>query len=132
MRLGKYKRDSDSLAKEGENLQAVWSPDAKLIAVLVSVPLISHVVISLILISVKVALGKEILLCIRSVSSLVDDIKGSYFVLYAYSRLTFLYLFFGRHLLSFFTFSRFTLPIKKYKLEGSSPLDCFLLPFLFF
>lgn len=36
VRLGKYKRDSDSLAKEGENLQAVWSPDAKLIAVLTS------------------------------------------------------------------------------------------------
>ncbi|XP_024032194.1 RAB6A-GEF complex partner protein 1 [Morus notabilis] len=36
VRLGKYKRDSESLAKEGENLQAVWSPDAKLIAVLTS------------------------------------------------------------------------------------------------
>ncbi|XP_074326367.1 uncharacterized protein LOC141664337 isoform X2 [Apium graveolens] len=34
LRLGKYKRDSDSIRKEGENLQAVWSPDAKLIAVL--------------------------------------------------------------------------------------------------
>jgi hypothetical protein len=37
VRLGKYKRDSDSLQREGENLQAVWSPDAKLIAILVSV-----------------------------------------------------------------------------------------------
>lgn len=37
MRLGKYKRSSDSVQREGENLQAVWSPDAKLIAVLVSV-----------------------------------------------------------------------------------------------
>lgn len=36
MRLGKYKRDSDSIQREGENLQAVWSPDAKLIAVLTS------------------------------------------------------------------------------------------------
>ncbi|KAJ1378646.1 Ribosome control protein 1 [Sesbania bispinosa] len=36
VRLGKYKRDSDSLQKEGENLQAVWSPDAKLIAILTS------------------------------------------------------------------------------------------------
>ncbi|KAK7259813.1 hypothetical protein RIF29_25428 [Crotalaria pallida] len=35
VRLGKYKRDSDSLQREGENLQAVWSPDAKLIAILV-------------------------------------------------------------------------------------------------
>lgn len=30
-------RDSDSLESEGENLQAVWSPDGKLIAILVSV-----------------------------------------------------------------------------------------------
>lgn len=37
MRLGKHKRDSDSIQREGENVQAVWSPDAKLIAVLVSV-----------------------------------------------------------------------------------------------
>lgn len=37
VRLGKYKRDSNSLKREGENLQAVWSPDAKLIAILVSV-----------------------------------------------------------------------------------------------
>jgi uncharacterized membrane protein (DUF485 family) len=37
VRLGKYKRSSDSVQREGENLQAVWSPDAKLIAVLVSV-----------------------------------------------------------------------------------------------
>ncbi|KAL5572911.1 hypothetical protein UlMin_022508 [Ulmus minor] len=36
VRLGKYKRDSDSLSREGENLQAVWSPDAKLIAILTS------------------------------------------------------------------------------------------------
>lgn len=34
MRLGKYKRNSDSLQREGENLKAVWSPDAKLIAIL--------------------------------------------------------------------------------------------------
>lgn len=43
VRLGKFMRDSDSLQREGENLQAVWSPDAKLIAVLVSAILISHV-----------------------------------------------------------------------------------------
>ncbi|XP_062156067.1 uncharacterized protein LOC133863927 isoform X1 [Alnus glutinosa] len=36
VRLGKYKRSSDSVQREGENLQAVWSPDAKLIAVLTS------------------------------------------------------------------------------------------------
>ncbi|KAK7274093.1 hypothetical protein RIF29_15166 [Crotalaria pallida] len=35
VRLGKYKRDSDSLQREGKNLQAVWSPDAKLIAILI-------------------------------------------------------------------------------------------------
>ena len=49
VRLGKYKRDSDSLTSEGENLQAVWSPDAKLIAVLVSASLPFHIVISLII-----------------------------------------------------------------------------------
>lgn len=37
VRLGKYKRSSDSIQKEGENLRAVWSPDTKLIAVLVSI-----------------------------------------------------------------------------------------------
>lgn len=36
VRLGKYKRDPDSIAREGENLQAIWSPDTKLIAVIVS------------------------------------------------------------------------------------------------
>ncbi|KAF6162199.1 hypothetical protein GIB67_008328 [Kingdonia uniflora] len=36
IRLGKYKRDEDSVEREGENLQAVWSPDAKFIAVLTS------------------------------------------------------------------------------------------------
>lgn len=36
MRLGKYMRDAKSVREEGENLQAVWSPDSKLIAVLVS------------------------------------------------------------------------------------------------
>ncbi|KAG8391860.1 hypothetical protein BUALT_Bualt01G0230900 [Buddleja alternifolia] len=36
VRLGKYKRDADSIRREGENLQAVWSPDTKLIAVLTS------------------------------------------------------------------------------------------------
>ncbi|KAK6804567.1 hypothetical protein RDI58_002351 [Solanum bulbocastanum] len=36
VRLGKYKRSSDSIQKEGENLRAVWSPDTKLIAVLTS------------------------------------------------------------------------------------------------
>nr|GMC84667.1 RAB6A-GEF complex partner protein 1-like [Ipomoea batatas] len=40
VRLGKYKRDSDSIHKEGENIRAVWSPDTKLIAVLVSLELI--------------------------------------------------------------------------------------------
>ncbi|XP_056159957.1 uncharacterized protein LOC115677539 [Syzygium oleosum] len=33
VRLGKYKRDADSLRREGENSQAVWRPDTKLIAV---------------------------------------------------------------------------------------------------
>lgn len=36
MRLAKYKRDVDAVQKEGENLRAVWSPDTKLIAVIVS------------------------------------------------------------------------------------------------
>uniref|UniRef100_A0A0V0IZW4 RIC1 C-terminal alpha solenoid region domain-containing protein n=1 Tax=Solanum chacoense TaxID=4108 RepID=A0A0V0IZW4_SOLCH len=36
VRLGKYKRSSDSIQKEGDNLRAVWSPDTKLIAVLTS------------------------------------------------------------------------------------------------
>ncbi|KAL0538140.1 hypothetical protein IC582_027139 [Cucumis melo] len=36
IRLGKYKRDSDSVQREGENIQAVWSPDTKLIAILTS------------------------------------------------------------------------------------------------
>ncbi|CAJ1820340.1 unnamed protein product [Sphenostylis stenocarpa] len=36
VRLGKYKRNSDSLQREGENLEAAWSPDAKLIAILTS------------------------------------------------------------------------------------------------
>ncbi|KAK1376844.1 Quinoprotein amine dehydrogenase beta chain-like [Heracleum sosnowskyi] len=36
VRLGKYKRDSDSIRKEGENSQAVWRPDGKFIAVLTS------------------------------------------------------------------------------------------------
>ncbi|XP_065859676.1 uncharacterized protein [Euphorbia lathyris] len=34
MRLGKYKRDAESMETEGENLRAVWSPDAKLVAIL--------------------------------------------------------------------------------------------------
>lgn len=36
VRLAKYKRDSDSIQREGENERAVWSPDGKLIAVLTS------------------------------------------------------------------------------------------------
>lgn len=40
VRLGKYKRDVDSIQREGENLQAIWSPDTKLIAVLVSIELL--------------------------------------------------------------------------------------------
>ncbi|KAG2258823.1 hypothetical protein Bca52824_078117 [Brassica carinata] len=36
VRLGKYIRDEKSVREEGENLQAVWSPDSKLIAVLTS------------------------------------------------------------------------------------------------
>lgn len=36
VRLGKYERDSDSLQREGKNVQAIWSPDTKLIAVLTS------------------------------------------------------------------------------------------------
>ncbi|KAI6679104.1 hypothetical protein NL676_039900 [Syzygium grande] len=40
VRLGKYKRDADSLRREGENSQAVWSPDAKLIAVVMLILLL--------------------------------------------------------------------------------------------
>ncbi|XP_010544754.1 PREDICTED: RAB6A-GEF complex partner protein 1-like [Tarenaya hassleriana] len=36
VRLGKYLRDEKSVREEGENMRAVWSPDAKLIAVLTS------------------------------------------------------------------------------------------------
>ncbi|KAM7476445.1 hypothetical protein LguiB_023688 [Lonicera macranthoides] len=36
VRLGKYNRGPDSIQNEGENLQAIWSPDGKLIAVLTS------------------------------------------------------------------------------------------------
>ncbi|KAI4364719.1 hypothetical protein MLD38_020774 [Melastoma candidum] len=36
VRLGKYRRDAESLEREGENMCAVWSPDSKLIAVLTS------------------------------------------------------------------------------------------------
>lgn len=36
VRLGKYIRDLESLENEGENLQAIWSPDTKLLAVIVS------------------------------------------------------------------------------------------------
>ncbi|XP_034904941.1 uncharacterized protein [Populus alba] len=36
VRLGKYKRNAESLEREGENLQAVWRPDTKLIAILTS------------------------------------------------------------------------------------------------
>lgn len=36
VRLANYKRDSDSIQREGENACAVWSPDGKLIAVLTS------------------------------------------------------------------------------------------------
>lgn len=43
VRLGKYKRDVDSIQREGENLQAIWSPDTKLIAVLVSIALLNKV-----------------------------------------------------------------------------------------
>ncbi|KAL8514312.1 hypothetical protein ACS0TY_013435 [Phlomoides rotata] len=41
VRLGKYKRNADSIQREGENLQAIWSPDTKLIAILVNVELLS-------------------------------------------------------------------------------------------
>jgi len=37
VRLGKYKRNAESLEREGENLLAVWRPDTKLIAILVSI-----------------------------------------------------------------------------------------------
>ncbi|XLS93445.1 hypothetical protein HN51_069453 [Arachis hypogaea] len=33
LRLGKYKRDLHSLQKERKNLQAVWSPEGKLITI---------------------------------------------------------------------------------------------------
>ncbi|KAF9602571.1 hypothetical protein IFM89_029870 [Coptis chinensis] len=36
VRLGKFIRDLDSIQREGENSQAVWSPDTKFIAVLTS------------------------------------------------------------------------------------------------
>ncbi|RWR80915.1 Ribosome control protein 1 [Cinnamomum micranthum f. kanehirae] len=36
VRLGKYLRDSDSVQREGENLQAIWSLDTKTIAVFTS------------------------------------------------------------------------------------------------
>ncbi|XP_042380712.1 guanine nucleotide exchange factor subunit RIC1-like [Zingiber officinale] len=36
VRLGKYFRDADSVEREGENLQAIWSSDTKSIAVLTS------------------------------------------------------------------------------------------------
>ncbi|XP_075505546.1 uncharacterized protein LOC142542672 [Primulina tabacum] len=36
VRLGKYTRDADSVRREGENLQAVWSQDTKLIAIITS------------------------------------------------------------------------------------------------
>ncbi|RAL48931.1 hypothetical protein DM860_001251 [Cuscuta australis] len=36
VRLAKHKRSSDSIRSEGENIQAVWSPDTKLVAVLTS------------------------------------------------------------------------------------------------
>ncbi|EPS69443.1 hypothetical protein M569_05322 [Genlisea aurea] len=36
VRLGKYVRKPESIGNEGENLQAIWSPDSKLIAVLTS------------------------------------------------------------------------------------------------
>lgn len=45
VRLGKYKRDVDSIQREGENLRAIWSPDTKLIAVLVSIELPNEVAI---------------------------------------------------------------------------------------
>ncbi|URD86257.1 RIC1 [Musa troglodytarum] len=35
VRLGKYVRDADSVERHGENLQAIWSPDTKSIAVLI-------------------------------------------------------------------------------------------------
>ncbi|XP_008785301.1 guanine nucleotide exchange factor subunit RIC1-like isoform X2 [Phoenix dactylifera] len=36
VRLGRYARDADSVQREGENLQAIWSPDTKTVAVLTS------------------------------------------------------------------------------------------------
>ncbi|XP_050379139.1 uncharacterized protein LOC126796370 [Argentina anserina] len=36
VRVGKYMRDAHSVETQGENLQAVWSPDAKFIAVITS------------------------------------------------------------------------------------------------
>lgn len=45
VRLGKYKRDVDSIQREGENLRAIWSPDTKLIAVLVSIELLNEAAI---------------------------------------------------------------------------------------
>ncbi|MQL96937.1 hypothetical protein Taro_029627, partial [Colocasia esculenta] len=36
VRLGMHVRDADSIKREGENLQAVWSPDSKTVAILTS------------------------------------------------------------------------------------------------
>uniref|UniRef100_A0A1D1YHG6 Protein RIC1 n=1 Tax=Anthurium amnicola TaxID=1678845 RepID=A0A1D1YHG6_9ARAE len=36
IRLGMHMRDAESISREGENLQAAWSPDAKTVAVLTS------------------------------------------------------------------------------------------------
>lgn len=36
VRIGKYLRDADSVQREGENVQAIWSPDTKTIAVVTS------------------------------------------------------------------------------------------------
>lgn len=36
MRIAKFLRDSDSVQREGDNVQAIWSPDTKTIAVLTS------------------------------------------------------------------------------------------------
>uniref|UniRef100_A0A7N0UYN2 RIC1 C-terminal alpha solenoid region domain-containing protein n=1 Tax=Kalanchoe fedtschenkoi TaxID=63787 RepID=A0A7N0UYN2_KALFE len=36
IRLGKYKRDSNSIQTDGENVQAIWSPDGKLAAIFTS------------------------------------------------------------------------------------------------
>ncbi|KAB2597743.1 RIC1-like protein [Pyrus ussuriensis x Pyrus communis] len=79
VRLGKYKRDSDSVQREGENLQAVWSLDAKLIAVLVKkkIQLGGKQPSGLFLASISLLLSEEVPFAENdlAVSNIVSDSK---------------------------------------------------------